>query len=85
MKEPSRARSQGRPLRGALGPQNIQVVAAFSPGKPQHGCGNEPLNLGSPLGCPGSRLPGSLKEAKSGGQRAVPRLAEFQGKEHREG
>ena len=72
-------------LRRALGPQDIHVVTAFSPGRPRQGCGNEPPNPGFPPGCPGSRGPGSLRDTKSGGQRAVPRLAESQGNEHREG
>ena len=42
VKEPSCARSQARTLRGALGPQGIQVVNAFSPGRPRQGCRNEP-------------------------------------------
>ena len=29
-------------MRGALGAQDIQVVTAFSPGRPPQACGNEP-------------------------------------------
>ena len=36
------AKSQGRTLRGALGPQDIQVNTALSPGRPRQGCRNEP-------------------------------------------
>ena len=42
MKEPSCTRSQGRTLRGALGPQDIQVISALSTGSLRQGPGNEP-------------------------------------------
>ena len=57
MKEPSCARSQGRTLRGALGVQDIQIVTAFSPGRPRQACGNEPPLL---LASQGSWLRGML-------------------------
>ena len=34
VKEPNCARSQGRPLSRALGPQDIQMVTTFNPGRP---------------------------------------------------
>lgn len=50
LKEPSCAGSQGRILTGALGPQDIQVVTAFIPGRPRQACGNEPSLLLSSQG-----------------------------------
>ena len=57
MKEPSCDRSQGRTMRGAVGAQDIQVVTAFSPGRPPQACGNEPPLL---LAFQGSWLGGML-------------------------
>ena len=41
-KESSCVNSQGGTLRGALGPQDIQVINALSPGRPWQGWVNEP-------------------------------------------